>query len=251
MKTMKKCLIAVLPALLAGCAGEPVAINTITKDKQAFVSKNFNKQSLSESTVKMLPLKEGIVAPKDLKFVFNSRITSQQEKEIIRKETLNYHLLGDGLVQVTTDYESNDITTLLTFALRYEGYFSLKWLTVNPERSMSDMPYEIKSIRRFEKLGSHVGDVATIDHTWNTQLAIANHSDGQYVCKVTKILDAHTIHAKLSGKAREIECDTLNNGISTGKNRYTYLDDLHFAIPLEYVRANLKDTKELIEVQGL
>lgn len=232
---------------LTGCAGDPVALSKIVQDKKAYSNQYFSKQSISESVIKQIPNEGDTTVNKDTKFVFETKITNG-EKIFNKKQTISYSGIGNGLVQIETEYASNDITTGFNFSLSYRGLNDLKWVYVSTAKGYSDMPYEMKSVNRWDKLGLNVGDETIVDFKWGNVVQIANNHDGQYKCTVSKLMKANELHSKLSGQARQLDCQSVKDGAIFLRSKYAYIVDWGVAIPLEMISADYKTEFKLVDI---
>lgn len=232
---------------LSGCAGDPVALSKIVKDKKAYLNQHFAKQSVSEAVIKKLPHDDNASVITDSRLIFETKTTSG-DKTYNKKEILSFFSLGDGLVQSETEYTSNDITTGYNFSLSYRGLNDVKWVYVSAAIGYSGMPYEIKEIIRWDNLGTKEGDVSTVDFKWGNVVQIVGYHDGQYKCTVTKLFKANELHSALSGQARELDCQTTKDGAVFLRSKYAYIVDLGFAIPIEATSANYKTEYKLVEI---
>lgn len=244
-------LAAFTSTLLIGCAGDPVAISAISKDKKAFITQNFNRQSVSASVLNKLPADDSAAQSKTLKFNMTSKILKSDGKEIARQIEMTYTPIGNGLVQVFSEFSSNGIPLILNFSLNYKGIRSLKWMSADPAYSYSDQPYEIKEVSSWDKIGSAAGDTFSATYSWARVMQIVSYSEGKEVCKVTKIIPAKEVHASLTGNARELACEVFNNGLTNGLNNYIYIEALGYAIPTHYTRADLKETRTIDSISEL
>ncbi|NOT16226.1 MAG: hypothetical protein HOP21_11805 [Methylotenera sp.] len=242
-------VISAISVFLCGCAGDPVALSKIVKDKDAYFNQYFSKQSLSESVIKKIPLDENARVFNNTKLVFETKSTSG-DKVVKRKQIWNYSGLGNGLIQIETEFVSNDITTGYNFSLNYKGLNNIKWVFASAATGYSDMPYELKEVNHWDKLGIKVGDISTVDFNWGTVVQIMNYHDGQYKCTLTKVLEANELLPTLSGQARQFDCQTVNNGSISLRSKYAYLVDLGFAIPIELTSADFKTEFNLLEINN-
>ncbi len=239
--------ISSISILLSGCAGEPVQISKIMKDKQAYLNQDFSTKSVSENVLKKIPLEQNARVFSNTQMVFESK-TTEGDKTTIKKEIHTYSGLGNGLFQRDIEYISNDITSGHNFSINYKGLHDIKWTFASTNTAYSDTPYEIKEVKQWDPLGTKVGDQAIADFKWNPVIVIVNPDDGRYRCTVTKISDAKEINPKLTGQVRYLDCDKSKNGNVFARGKNAYLVDLGFSIPVDLTTANYKFEFKLVDV---
>ncbi|KAF0843320.1 hypothetical protein FNL37_0742 [Methylovorus glucosotrophus] len=232
---------------LTGCASDPVAISKILQDKKAYFNQNFSKQSISESVLKQIPKEDYATLNKDTRFDFETKLTNG-DKIVNKKQTMNYSSIGNGLFQLESEYSSNDITTGFNFLLNYRGLFNLKWVSASTSKGYSDMPYEIKSVDRWDKLGLNPGEESIINFKWGNVVQLVNYHDGQNKCTLSKLTKANELYPKLSGQIREFECQLIKDGAIFSRSKYAYIADWGVAIPLEIVYADYKIEYKLVDI---
>lgn len=233
--------------LLSACAGEPVEIAKIMKDRKAYSNQYFSTKSIPENVLKKIPLEENARIFSDTEMVFESK-TTEGDKTTIKKEIHSYSGLGNGLFQRDIEYISNGITSGHNFSINYKGLHDIKWTYASTNTAYSDTPYEIKEVKRWDALGTKVGDLSVVDFKWNPVIVIVNPDDGQYKCTVTKISEAKEIHPKLTGQVRYLDCEKSKNGTVFARGKNAYLADLGFSIPVDLTTANYKFEFKLVDI---
>lgn len=236
-----------LSLVLSGCAGEPIEVAKIMKDRKAFSNQYFSTKSIPETVLNKIPLESNARVFSDTKMVFETKAI-EGDKTISQKAIYSYSGLGNGLFQRDLENISNDITSGHAFNIAYKGILDIKWIYASTGTSYSDQPYEIKEVKRWDPLGLNVGDVSIIDYKWGTVIGIVNHVDGQLKCAVTKITEAKEIHPKLTGQVRYLDCEKSKNGTVFSRGKNAYLVDLGFAIPIELTNASFKFEYKLVDV---
>lgn len=238
-------------AILTGCAGSPVPVSEVTKDKKAYLKQQFSPQSIPESVYKKLPLEGDSVAPHEVKIHQNSHVVSSTGKEINRKLVTNYSVLGNGLVQTLMEYSSNDIPNIYSLAITYKGFFNLRWLDVYPSESNSRFPAEIKEVFLFNNLNLTPNDKFTVRYKHGNVIQIAGYTDAEYSCTVGNKFPAGDVHKKLSGDAYKLDCEMAPNGVVAYRERLIYLAPLGFAIRSETTNASYKESLTVEDVTGI
>jgi hypothetical protein len=233
--------------LLSGCAGDPVEIAKIMKDKKAYSNQYFSTKSIPEMVLNKIPLEENARVFSDTKMVFETKAIDG-DKTTLQKTIISYSGQGNGLFQRDMEYISNDITSGHMFNISYKGLIDIKWTYASTSTAYSDTPYEMKEVKRWDKLGANVGDLSTVEYRWGPVLGIVNQADGQFKCTVTKVAEAKEIHPKLTGKARYMDCEKAKNGTVFSRSKNAYLVDLGFAIPVDATTANYKFEFKLVDI---
>lgn len=243
-------LTAGVVSAISGCAGDSVPLVDAVKDKKSFLVENYSAKSINENVFKKLPL-ESDGQKSEFKVYFSSHVEGANGLKLDRKMSSTYTNLGNGLIQNIDEYSSNDIPNIYNFSISYRDLIEIKWQEAFPGEMYTRYPMEIKEITTWDKLDQDSTGSFKAAYKFGRVMQMGNYTDGEFSCLIEKQVDAQTIHAKLTGKARMLNCTSAENGLVSFKQKRVYVDNLKVALPLETISANSKENFTVLDITGI
>jgi hypothetical protein len=238
---------ALLPMLLAGCAGtannaQPanaastasasVSATAMFKDRTAYFSQRFDTDALG-SDVKEAVIRANLPPVSFGKIVVHTRdqiMIGSQTTPGVYTTDITFESAGHGLVRRMQSVQSNGFEVQTRFDLQYRGYVPFMSQEVPDNAAVLPPVIESRKVIRFE--------TATDGHTALSYLHGASgkatsKDPSQFVCDSGRRYDASQVNPAMQGQALELDCQAINgNGIVTSKLTFAYLETYGIALPL-------------------
>lgn len=241
-------LMGVISALFLTACSSVVPVSEVMSDRTAYLDKSFSRPLLVPEVAKKVA-----IVPVERKFgsaVLS--ITVSTEHSDGRKESYkNAQTLvdkGDNFIQILNEFRRNDIPSTLAYALTFKSLFDLRWQTVPLRNATSGPLYSVREIKRFADFPSGAGGEFLVEYASGPDFQIANFPTSTISCKATKEMFASEVHKNFTGKAFELDCELLGNGVLQHKSKKVFLQSYGFAVTKEIVRAANKTSFTLDDV---
>jgi hypothetical protein len=217
----------------------PVTVKTIMQDVEGYSSREFTPASLPDEVQKA-------VVNADSQPVGFHRLVLDMTTDGIQNggdgvtrytSHSTYENQGNGLVSSVDTLSSNGIQSYMYFNLSYRNIYSLRTQTLATGAVNASKIPRTQAISHFDTpaAGHDMRFSYDIGYEGQTKNFVHNETN----CVFGRSFDASVVSPKMSGTARDLDCQIVNlNGVVTSKQHMAYLDKYGFAVVLK--RENYK-----------
>ncbi|GLQ96955.1 hypothetical protein [Dyella mobilis] len=230
LATKKLFFAATLAAMLvAGTAG---AVSPQSSDAPNYFTKHFSTDALADAVKSAVT--DAHLAPVSFHhIVVHTRdqvTTSGQGSPTTYTVTMMLEDAGQGLIRRTQAVQSHEGNTVTRFDLTYRGYFPFLSQSIPASANALPPVIETRKVMRFD---THVDGHFSFVYLFGPSGQATFADPGQVICDSGKSYAAAQVSPAIQGQALELNCQTIdNNGITTGKTRFAYLEKYGVALML-------------------
>lgn len=239
---------------LVACAPMQVAVKDAATDKFAYLGKNFGINSVNRSvTAAIAGVDKGVMNFKKAVFTFKpeQELSSSSGPKPEYLSVSTYLNLGGPFVQELDELSSNGLAASQTYSLSYRGMRDLRYQSMRLANSLSGVMIETKAIKQFESemSGQSNSGRLLIEELAGTNVQIINFKTEKFTCRFGDVFLADSLSPKLSGKAQNLDCESINdNGVTTVRSKKVLLLDLGIAIPVRNEGTNYVTNFKIVDV---
>lgn len=242
---IKRGALACLPVLLAACVNTP-ATRDVVGNPEAHLAQ-FAPATLNKEVAAKLPAGEPELGFRRMEVDMQLTEVRSDERNGRDAVTTTHHYVnaGRGLVQSWDEVRNNDVPFRVNYKLSYRGLLQLKWQTVFHSRPNADMPYEIKTFKRFDSLPASLAANRPFEYgmNWGTQVQVAGYRDTREACTPGATAPASQLHASLKGEWRELNCENYGpNGTISSKTSFAWLPQYGIVLQRSFVDSATRNT---------
>ena len=251
LRVKSQTLLACTAVLLTtGCVTPMVETKRVVADSNSYLAESFTPAQLSPA-VQTAVTKGVSLSPRFKTMRINFAVDMEDDgRKLEAAETRNLNNLGNGYVQVRSEFSRNAIAYRVNLELGFLGLQALKRQTVYLTRTHGEFAFEAKEIKRFDReIANPVkGRTYLFEIASGTGVQLANLIQEVKSCTVGEAYQASTLHPNFSGQAVSLECTLKGpSDVVYLRERYAYLLDYEVALLQESSGSRSKSVYKVVD----
>lgn len=214
-------------ALLSGCT-QFVPVKDMASDKPGYLAAHFGVDSLPTSIRDKMPAAGTHKLPFKVLTVLG-KVTGHFGTAGIERDfkTVLINAQDTGMVQQVYESSANGVPAAATFSLSYLNIYSLKEETANYAQTAAFIPFVAHDADNgeFAFNAPQEDETYTTTFKFGTTVQIVNFRALTWTCHSSRYYPASQFNTALTGKAIDLDCEQIKDGIVQNKTRRTYLTE--------------------------
>lgn len=241
--------LAIVSLLALEACAPAVTVADVSKDKQAYLAKNFSPSTLPPDVSSAFSGQGPVSLPfKTLTFITDVTYhvinqAANLPNDVKHREHITMTNADNGYVRYQEESSTNDIPYGSNFVLSYLNFGTIKtqYVAYNlVNAGVVSQPDKVSNVTKGISQPQENNSYGFDEHAYD--------ADFHYGCQTGKFYAANTVLPKLTGKALDADCMFSKGGNQRNRSKVVYLSEYGIYVTLEVDTSTTISTVKIIDI---